>query len=204
MAGAGRATDGLLDGGDGVTRCWWCGDDPLYVSYHDDEWGRPLHGDRELFELLTLEAFQSGLAWITILRKRDAFREAFEGFDPERVAAYGEADRSRLLADAGIVRNRAKVDATIANAQAVLAMAEAGTSLDEVLWAHAPPPRARALRSIEEIPASTRDSTTLAKELKRWGVRFVGPTVAYALMQSAGLVDDHLAGCHRAHHSSSV
>jgi DNA-3-methyladenine glycosylase I len=198
MAGAGGANDGLLDGRDGVTRCWWCGDDPLYVSYHDEEWGRPLHGDRELFELLTLEAFQSGLAWITILRKRDAFREAFEGFDPERVAAYGEVDRARLLADAGIVRNRAKVDATIANAQAVLAMTEAATSLDEVLWAHAPPPRGRAPRSIEEIPAATPDSAALAKELKRWGVRFVGPTVAYALMQSAGLVDDHLTGCHRA------
>jgi DNA-3-methyladenine glycosylase I len=198
MAGAGRATDGLLDGGDGVTRCWWCGDDPLYVSYHDDEWGRPLHGDRDLFELLTLEAFQSGLAWITILRKRDAFREAFEGFDPERVAAYGEADRARLLADPGIVRNRAKVDATIANAQAVLAMADAGTSLDEVLWAHAPPSRTSPVRSLDEIPASTPGSAALAKELKRWGVRFVGPTVAYALMQAAGLVDDHLAGCHRA------
>jgi DNA-3-methyladenine glycosylase I len=191
-------SNGLLVGHDGVTRCWWCGDDPLYVSYHDHEWGQPLHGDRALFELLTLEAFQSGLAWITILRKRDGFRTAFEGFDPERVAGYGEADRARLLADAGIVRNRAKVDATIANAQAVLAMADAGTSLDEVLWAHAPPSRAEPVRSMAEIPASTPGSVALAKELKRWGVRFVGPTVAYALMQSAGLVDDHLDGCHRA------
>jgi DNA-3-methyladenine glycosylase I len=204
MGDAGRAGSGLLEGRDGVTRCGWCGDDPLYVSYHDREWGRPLHGDRALFELLTLEAFQSGLAWITILRKRDRFRAAFEGFDPERVAGYGEADRARLLADAGIVRNRAKVDATIANARAVLAMAEAGTSLDEVLWAHAPLPRPRPLRRLEEIPASTPASVAVAEELKRWGVRFVGPTVAYALMQSAGLVDDHLAGCHRAHHSSSV
>jgi DNA-3-methyladenine glycosylase I len=194
----------LTEGVDGLTRCWWCGDDPLYVAYHDEEWGRPLHGDQALYELLTLESFQSGLAWITILRKREGFRAAFEGFDPEVVAAYGDADRARLLADAGIVRNRAKVDAAIANAQAVVGMGEAGTSLDEVLWSHAPPPRSAPPGSIEGIPSTTDASRALTADLKRWGVRFVGPTVAYALMQSAGMVDDHLAGCHRAAPSSGV
>jgi DNA-3-methyladenine glycosylase I len=194
----------LIDGVDGLSRCWWCGEDPLYVAYHDHEWGRPLHGDQALYELLTLESFQSGLAWITILRKREGFRVAFEGFDPEIVAAYGDTDRARLLADAGIVRNRAKVDAAIANAQAVVAMGEAGTSLDEVLWSHAPPPRSAPPASIEGIPSANDASRALTADLKRWGVRFVGPTVAYALMQSAGLVDDHLAGCHRAAPNSGV
>jgi DNA-3-methyladenine glycosylase I len=185
-------------GPDGVERCWWCGDDPLYVSYHDEEWGRPLHDERTLFELLCLEGFQAGLSWITILRKRVAFRAAFEGFDPEVVARFGAREVDRLLADPGIVRHRGKITATIANAQAVLAMHDEGTSLEQLVWSHAPGPREGPLRSRAEIPAETPESATLAKALRGRGMRFVGPTTVYAFMQSAGLVDDHLAGCHRA------
>ena len=185
-------------GADGIERCWWCGDDPLYVSYHDKEWGVPLRDERALFELLCLEGFQAGLAWITILRKRVAFREAFEGFEPDVVAGYGEADVLRLLADAGIVRHRGKITATIANAQAVVAMREAGTSLKQIVWSHAPGRRERALDARSEIPAETPESAELARALRKWGMRYVGPTTVYAFMQSAGLVDDHLAGCHRA------
>jgi len=188
----------LTTGADGVTRCWWCGDDPGYVAYHDDEWGHPLRDERALYEKVCLEGFQSGLAWITILRKREAFRAAFAGFDPDVVAGFGEADVERLLGDAGIVRHQGKIRATIANAQAVLAMREAGTSLVEVIWAHQPPPRPEPLRDRGQIPAQTPESVALAKELRGWGIRFFGPTTAYALMQSAGLVDDHLQGCHRA------
>jgi DNA-3-methyladenine glycosylase I len=189
---------GTTLGADGITRCWWCGDDPLYVSYHDREWGTPIHDERSLFELLCLEGFQAGLSWITILRKREAFRAAFEGFDPDVVASYAEADVDRLLGDAGIVRHRGKITATIANAQAVLAMAEEGTSLEEVVWSYAPAPRKGPLRDRSEIPAETAESAGLAKALRKRGMRFVGPTTVYAFMQSAGLVDDHLAGCHRA------
>jgi DNA-3-methyladenine glycosylase I len=185
-------------GADGVARCWWCGDDPLYVAYHDDEWGRPLRDERALYEKVCLEGFQSGLAWITILRKRDAFRAAFAGFDPEVVAGFDEPDVERLLADAGIVRHQGKIRAAIANAQAVLAMREAGTSLVEVIWSHRPEPRPAPLTDRGQIPAQTPESVALAKELRGWGIRFFGPTTAYALMQSAGLVDDHLHGCHRA------
>lgn len=177
-----------------MRRCWWCGDDPLYVRYHDEVWGRPMHGDRELFEMLTLESFQSGLAWITILRKQEGFRAAFSGWDVEAIAAYGIPEVERLMSDAAIVRNRAKIDATIANARATLALWEAGESLDELLWSFAPEPRP-APRDRAEIPALTAESTAMAKELKRRGFRFVGPTTAYALMQAAGLVDDHLADC---------
>src|SRR5687767_12644936 len=192
------ATDprtGVIEGADGKRRCWWCGDDPVYVAYHDDDWGTPMHDERDLFELLSLEAFQAGLAWITILRKRDAFRAAFEGFDPEVVAGYGTAEIDRLLGDAAIVRHRGKIEATIANAQATLAMHEAGTSLSELVWSHAPPPRPAPLTAISEIPASTPESTALSKAMRKLGMRFVGPTTVYAFMQSAGVVDDHLAGC---------
>jgi len=189
---------GTIRGADGITRCWWCGDDPLYVDYHDREWGTPLHDERALFELLCLEGFQAGLSWITILRKREAFRAGFQGFDPAIVARYSEGDVDRLLADAGIVRHRGKITATIANAQAVLAMAADATSLEEVVWSHAPVARARPLRRRSEIPAETPESARLAKALRKRGMRFVGPTTVYAFMQSAGLVDDHLAGCHRA------
>jgi DNA-3-methyladenine glycosylase I len=180
--------DGLLDG-----RCWWAGSAPEYVRYHDEEWGRPEHDDRALYEKLCLEAFQSGLSWITILRKRDHFRAAFHGFEIERVAGFGDADVARLMADAGIVRNRAKIEAAIANARAVAAL---DVPLGELLWSFAPDRDGRpAPRGRGDVPAVTPESTAMAKELKRRGFRFVGPTTAYALMQACGLVNDHLAGC---------
>lgn len=181
-----------------LPRCWWAGDDLTYCAYHDDEWGRPLRDERALFELLCLEGFQAGLSWITILRKRDAFRTAFAGFDVATVAAFEEPDVVRLLADAGIVRHRGKIVATIANARAVLAMHEAGTSLTEVVWSHAPLAREEPLPDRSAVPDSTAESAELARVLRRWGMRYVGPTTVYAFMQSAGLVDDHVAGCHRA------
>jgi DNA-3-methyladenine glycosylase I len=183
---------GVVTGPDGLSRCAWGAGTPDYVPYHDDEWGKPLHGDTALFERVSLEAFQSGLSWITILRKRPAFREAFAGFDPARVAAFDDADVERLLADAGIVRNRAKVAATIANARAVLVL---DGSLDELLWSFAPQPPRLAPRGFGDVPAVTDESTAMAKELKRRGFRFVGPTTAYALMQATGMVNDHLADC---------
>jgi DNA-3-methyladenine glycosylase I len=191
-----RVSADLVTGADGRARCSWAGSDPLYVGYHDDEWGVPLHGERALFELLTLELFQSGLAWITILRKREGFRSAFAGFDVERVAAFDDEDVERLLLDASIVRNRAKIEAAIANARAMLELPE---GFEPLVWSFAPPPRCERPRALAELPASTPESAALAKELKRRGFRFVGPTVAYAFMQSAGLVDDHLVGCHVAH-----
>jgi DNA-3-methyladenine glycosylase I len=191
-------TTGVLTGADGVTRCWWCGEDPLYVHYHDQEWGTPLRDERALFELLCLEGFQAGLSWITILRKRVAFREAFEGFEPDRIARYGEDEVVRLLGDPGIVRHRGKITATIANAQAVRAMRDAGTSLTQIVWSHAPVARERPLGDRSEIPSETAESRELARELRKWGMRYVGATTVYAFMQSAGLVDDHLEGCHRA------
>jgi DNA-3-methyladenine glycosylase I len=175
-------------------RCFGA-DDPLYRAYHDDEWGRPVRDERGLFERISLEAFQSGLSWLTILRKREAFRAAFAGFDPDAVARFGDGDVARLLVDAGIVRNRLKVAATIANARATVALRDAGTPLQQVVWAHAPVPRRAAPRCWADVPALTPESTALAKELKRHGFRFVGPTTAYAAMQACGLVNDHLAGC---------
>jgi DNA-3-methyladenine glycosylase I len=183
----------LLHGEDGITRCRWAGSDPLYLAYHDEEWGRPLHGDDALFEMLTLEGFQAGLSWLTILRKREAFRSAFAGFRIEDVAAFGQDDVERLLGDAGIVRNRAKIDAAVGNARAALEVGPGG--LTEVLWSYAPPPRPRRLESFDEIPAQTAESKALSKELRRRGFRFVGPTIVYAFMQAVGMVDDHLAGC---------
>lgn len=177
------------------SRCFGDGD-PLYAAYHDEEWGRPVRGEHELFERVSLEAFQSGLSWITILRKRPAFRAAFAGFDPQVVAQFGPDDESRLLADAGIVRNRAKIDATIANARAMLALWEQGRTLSELFWSFAPagPDRPRPT-TWADVPATTAESTALARALKAAGFRFVGPTTAYAAMQACGLVDDHLAGC---------
>jgi len=190
--------DRLVTGADGVTRCWWCGDDPLYVAYHDEEWGRPTTDEREVFELLALEGFQAGLAWITILRKRDAFRAAFDGFDIDAVASYGEDDVERLLGDAGIVRHRGKIEATIRLAQLGLELRAEGSSLSGLVWSFAPPPRSTPLGPDDELPAQTPESVALSKALKARGARFVGPTIVYAFMQSGGLVDDHLAGCHRA------
>ncbi|GGL29549.1 DNA-3-methyladenine glycosylase I [Nocardia jinanensis] len=176
---------------DTLVRCPWSVESQLYRDYHDQEWGRPLHGDDALFERLCLEAFQSGLSWITILRKRPAFREAFAGFVIDRVAEFGDADRERLLTDAAIVRNRAKIDACIANAKVAR---DLDIGLDELLWSFAPPSRPRP-GALPDIPATTPESIALAKELKRRGFRFVGPTTAYALMQATGMVDDHLAEC---------
>jgi DNA-3-methyladenine glycosylase I len=188
----------VVVGGDGRSRCAWGGmlGAPDYEAYHDDEWGHELHGEQALFERLCLEAFQSGLSWLVILRKREAFRKVFANFDPKVVAAFGEDDRARLLADASIVRNRAKIDATVGNARAVC---ELDGALDELLWSFAPPPRrGRRPRGFAEVPSVTAESAAMAKELKRRGLRFVGPTTSYALMQATGMVDDHLAGCWRA------
>lgn len=190
--------EGLTTGADGVVRCWWCGEDPLYVDYHDQEWGRPTRDEREVFELLALEGFQAGLAWITILRKREAFRVGFDGFDIDTVAAYGDTEIERLLGDAGIVRHRGKIEATIALARASQALRAEGSSLSELVWSFAPERRPAPLASGSEIPAHTPESAALSKALKSRGARFVGPTIVYAFMQSAGLVDDHVSGCHRA------
>jgi DNA-3-methyladenine glycosylase I len=176
------------------TRCWTSGD-PLYVAYHDDEWGRPVTDERGLLERLCLEGFQSGLSWLTILRKRESFRAAFAGFDPEAVAAFGKRDVARLLQDAGIVRHRGKIEAAIANARGTLALREQGTPLEELVWRHRPRRRA-APRALGELPASTPESLALSKELKRAGFRFVGPTTVYAAMQACGIVNDHIARCH--------
>lgn len=173
------------------------GDDPEYARYHDEEWGRPLHGDRPLFEKMSLEGFQAGLSWITILRKRPRFREVFAGFDPEVVARFGEADIERLMTDAGIIRNRAKILATISNARLVLEL-EPG-ELDAFMWSFAPDAAARPRpRSFAEVPATTAESDAMSKALRKRGFRFVGSTTMYALMQSAGMVDDHVEGCWRA------
>jgi len=190
------STSNLVIGADGRARCAWAASTPDYVGYHDEEWGRPVRGERALYERFTLEAFQSGLSWLTILRKREGFRAAFAGFDPERVAAFTDADRARLMADTGIVRNRAKVDAAITNAAAVVAMRErVDGGLDGLVWSFAPDPDRRAPVGFGDVPASTPESVALAKALKRQGMVFVGPTTAYATMQACGLVDDHLAGC---------
>jgi DNA-3-methyladenine glycosylase I len=177
-------------------RCDWALSAPDYVTYHDEEWGNPLHGEHAMFERMTLEGFQSGLSWIVILRKRPAFREAFAQFDPERVARFGDDDVARLLADAGIVRNRQKIEATIHNAGVVAGL---DTPLDELLWSFAPDPDSRERpATLADVPAVTAESTAMAKELKRRGMRFVGPTTCYALMQATGLVDDHVRYCWRA------
>ena len=177
-----------------MTRCFGDGD-PLYAAYHDTEWGIPVRGETELLERFCLEAFQSGLAWITILRKRPAFRAAFAGFDPEAVARFADDDVARLLADAVIVRNRAKIDATIANARAVLGLWDAGRTLTDLVWSHAPAPRAARLATWADVPTQSPESVALARALKAAGFRFIGPTTAYASMQACGLVDDHLAAC---------
>ena len=182
---------GLATGDDGVRRCSWGASSPEYLAYHDEEWGRPVTTDQGLYERMTLEAFQSGLAWITILRKREGFRAAFAAFDIATVAAFGERDVERLMADAGIVRNRQKIDAAINNARAAL-----NVGLAELIWSHAPDPRPPRPRHRGEGQATTPESVALAKALKQHGFRFVGPTTAYAMMQACGLVDDHFEGCH--------
>jgi DNA-3-methyladenine glycosylase I len=186
---------GVSVGDDGVARCPWAGDDPVMRAYHDTEWGVPVVGEAAHLERLTLEAFQSGLSWRTILLKRPAFREAFAGFDAEQVAAYDEGDVARLMADAGIVRNLAKVNAAVTNARATVALRETG-GLVAFIETHRPPV-GPAPRDTSDLPASTPESLGLSKALKKAGFAFVGPTTMHALMEAIGLVDDHLAGCHR-------
>jgi DNA-3-methyladenine glycosylase I len=183
---------GAEPGPDGALRCPWALSAPDYLGYHDDEWGAPLRGDDALFERMTLEAFQSGLSWLIILRKRPGFRTAFAGFSVAAVADFDDRDVERLLADTGIVRNRLKIEAAIANAR-VAATLDGG--LSDLLWSFAPSKVPRAPRTLEEVPSSTPESTAMAKDLKRRGMKFVGPTTAHALMQATGMVDDHLARC---------
>jgi DNA-3-methyladenine glycosylase I len=190
---------GLITGADGHERCWWAGHDPLYVRYHDEEWGRPVRNDHRLFEKICLEGFQSGLSWLTILRKREHFRESFEGFDPERVARLTARDVTRLMKNTGIVRHRGKIESTINNARRALELIEERGSLAKYFWGWEPPPKERpvvcsydALRATSTTPASVR----LSKELKARGWTFVGPTTIYAFMQAMGLVNDHVEGCH--------
>jgi DNA-3-methyladenine glycosylase I len=191
-----RRVDDLVVGEDGRPRCGWADATPIYRAYHDDEWGWPQHDEVRLFEKLCLEAFQAGLSWLTILRKREAFRAAFAGFQIDKVAAFGPRDLERLMGDRGIVRNRAKIEAAVVNARAALEVPE---GFAELLWSFAPPPGRRPRpRTFADLPAATPESAAMAKELRRRGFRFVGPTTAYALMQSTGMVDDHLAGCWRA------
>jgi DNA-3-methyladenine glycosylase I len=184
-----------LPGADGVQRCPWGNTTEDYARYHDEEWGVELHGEAALYERLSLEAFQSGLSWLTILRKREAFRRAFAGFEPKKVAEFGQEDVERLMNDASIVRNRAKIDATIRNAQAIAAL---DVPLDDLLWSFAPTGKRRRPKLLSDVPAITDESKAMAQALKKRGFAFVGPTTAYALMQATGMVDDHLAGCWRA------
>jgi DNA-3-methyladenine glycosylase I len=188
-----RGVSGTVAGPDGRLRCPWAVSTPDYLAYHDDEWGVPVRDDRALYERISLEAFQSGLAWITILRKREGFRAAFVGFEPALVATFDDRDRERLMADAGIVRNRAKIDATIANARAVVELGDG--ALTELIWSFAPTTPAPAPRTTADLRSVTPESTALAKALKARGFRFVGPTTAHAAMQACGLIDDHLVDC---------
>jgi DNA-3-methyladenine glycosylase I len=182
----------------GLLRCAWCGTDPLYVAYHDHEWGRPNRDERHLFEMLTLEGAQAGLAWITILRKREGYRRAFLGFDPEAIARFDEGRVAELLQDPGIVRNRLKVESTISNARALLALYERGETLSDLLWGLADgEPRQNAWGSLSEVPARTTESDRMSRELKRRGFRFVGSTICYSLMQAVGMVNDHTLDCFR-------
>lgn len=180
------------------TRCTWCGDDPLYVAYHDEEWGVPLHDEQTLFELLVLEGAQAGLSWITILRKREGYRRAFDGFDPEKIAAYDEAKIEELLQNPEIVRNRLKVESAVTNARAYLEMREEGLTLRDFFWDFVGgEPVVNHFETQDDLPAQTETSAKMSKELKKRGFRFVGPTICYAHMQSAGMVNDHVVSCFR-------
>lgn len=181
-----------------LRRCFWCGEDPLYVAYHDNEWGVPVHDDRMLFEMLVLEGAQAGLSWITILRKRQNYRRAFRGFDPARVARFRARDVERLLRDPGIVRNRLKIEAAIRNARGVLAIQREHGSLDRFLWDYADKrPRQNQWRSLNDVPASTEASERMSRDLRKLGFNFVGPTICYAFMQAVGMVNDHTVSCYR-------
>ena len=181
-----------------MSRCAWCGSDPLYRSYHDLEWGVPSHDERHLFEMLILEGAQAGLSWLTILRKREGYRAAFDAFDPERIARYDTEKIARLLADPGIVRNRLKVNAAVGNARAWLGLQERGDSPGDLLWRYAGgTPRQNAWQGLEEIPARTDESDAMSRDLKRLGFKFVGSTICYAFMQAVGMVNDHTVDCFR-------
>jgi len=194
----GRVSDSSPVHADGRSRCRWCGTDPLYVAYHDQDWGVPERDSRALYEKLVLDGFQAGLAWITILRKREAFRETFEGFRPERIASYGEADVTRLMGDPRIVRSRAKIEGAVKSARALLAMREKGEDFSEYLWGFVDgEPIVNRWATTAEVPASTALSETLSKDLKRRGFAFCGPVIVYAFMQAVGMVNDHLVDCHR-------
>ena len=188
----------LVTGDDGVVRCGWVTSDPEHARYHDEEWGTPFRTERDMFEKVCLEGFQAGLSWITILRRRPTFRAAFENFDPHVVALFDEGRIESLMQDPGIIRNRAKIQATISNAQIVVDMLNRGESLVDLIWSFAPAPRSSRFLALSDLPAVTPESEALSAELRRRGFRFVGATTMYALMQSEGLVDDHLVGCHRA------
>jgi len=180
------------------TRCAWCGDDPLYRSYHDEDWGVPVHDDRKLFEMLILEGAQAGLSWLTILKKRDNYRKAFDNFAAEKVARYSQAEVNRLLADPGIIRNRLKIESAIKNARGVLAITEDVGSLDAFLWRYVDGrPLQNSWTAMSELPARTKESDLMSKDLKRRGFNFVGPTICYAFMQSVGMVNDHIVTCFR-------
>lgn len=182
---------------DGLARCPWPGDDPLYVAYHDTEWGVPEYDDRALFEKLILDGFQAGLSWITILRKRDNFRKAFDGFDPQKIARYNDRKIQALMNDAGIVRNRAKIEGAVASARAYLRIADAGPGFSKLLWDFVDgKPKVNAFKTIKSVPASTALSVAISKELGGHGFKFVGPTIVYAFMQATGMVNDHLVSCH--------
>ena len=189
---------GLVIGADGVPRCAWAGQSPDYTAYHDHEWGQVVRGESALYERLTLEAFQSGLAWITILRKREAFRAAFDGFDPEKVAKYGEVDRARLMADAGIVRSNAKIDAAIGSAKIYLSMRDAGEDFSEFCWRFVDgKPVQNHWTARGQVPAATPLAEEVSKALKAKGFKFVGPVIVYAWMQAVGIINDHMTCCHR-------
>ena len=181
-----------------TTRCWWAGDDPLYIAYHDEDWGVPVHDDRKLFEMLILEGAQAGLSWITILRRRENYRRAFDNFDPERIARYTEKKKAALLQDEGIIRNRAKIDAAVQNGRACLALQETAGSLDAFLWPFVGgQPKQNRFKERGEVPPETPESKAMSKELRRRGFTFVGPTICYAFMQATGMVNDHVTGCFR-------
>lgn len=179
-----------------IVRCSWCGKDPLYISYHDEEWGVPEHDDQKLLEKIILDGAQAGLSWITILRKRESYRKAFDHFDPEKIARYNQKKIDALMQDAGIIRNKLKVNAAVTNAKAYLALREAGKTFDETLWQFT---NGKTIQNkwTEKIPAETPESQAMSKELKRLGFKFVGPTICYAFMQAIGMVNDHIVTCHR-------
>ncbi len=187
--------NGLIIGADNKARCRWCGDDPLYMHYHDNEWGKPVYDDVRLFEKICLEGFQSGLSWITILRKRENFRAAFDEFDFTKVAVYDNVDINRLLQDKGIIRHRGKIEATINNARRAVELIEETGSLSDYFWSFKPE-NTHQPTSMAELPAKTAESIALSKDLKKRGWKFVGPTTAYAFMQAMGMVNDHIKGCH--------